>query len=154
MSRASMVISLGDRAKCRFWQDHWLGGCSLKIQFPNLFAIASRKHRSVQKELINSNLIRALSNISSAARLVYFVDLWTRLQAVLLLQRPDTITWRWTESGVYSTVSAYKCQFIGSCPPFQTSKIWRAHTEPKCRFFAWLVLHGKLLTADNLVIRG
>ena len=26
--------------------------------------------------------------------------------------------------------------------------------EPKCRFFAWLALHGKLLTADNLAIRG
>jgi hypothetical protein len=26
--------------------------------------------------------------------------------------------------------------------------VWKASTEPKCRFFAWLALHNKALTAD------
>ena len=42
----------------------------------------------------------------------------------------------------------------GSSAPFRTDKLWKASVDPKCRYFACLVLHGKVLTADNLAIRG
>jgi hypothetical protein len=45
-------------------------------------------------------------------------------------------------------------QFVGCFPKFNAMKIWSAHTEPKCKLFAWLVLDQKLLTADMLAIRG
>jgi hypothetical protein len=32
--------------------------------------------------------------------------------------------------------------------------IWKAKTEPKCRFFAWTLMHKKVLTANNLMKRG
>ena len=83
-----------------------------------------------------------------------FYTLWSALREVVLLPVPDSITWRWTTSGKYTVASAYKCQFQGTNAPFSTSKFWGAQAEPKCRFFAWLALHGKLLTADNLAIRG
>jgi hypothetical protein len=31
--------------------------------------------------------------------------------------------------------------------------IWKAKAEPKCRFFAWTLLHKKILTANNLMKR-
>jgi hypothetical protein len=34
--------------------------------------------------------------------------------------------------------------------PFPAAEIWKAHTEPKCKFFAWLILHNKAPTANNL----
>ena len=83
-----------------------------------------------------------------------FVKLWTMLQGVQLREEPDAIRWRWTESGSYTAASAYHCQFFGSCAPFRSAKFWKGHAEAKCRFFAWLALHGKMLTADNLAIRG
>jgi hypothetical protein len=33
---------------------------------------------------------------------------------------------------------------------FPAREIWKAKAEPKCRFFAWLVMHDKALTADNM----
>lgn len=33
-------------------------------------------------------------------------------------------------------------------------QIWRAKAEPKCRFFAWTLLHKKILTANNLIKRN
>ena len=51
-------------------------------------------------------------------------------------------------------VSAYQSQFVGTRPPFRATKIWRVQAEPKCRFFAWLALHWKILRTDNLAIRG
>jgi hypothetical protein len=53
--RASTDISIGDGAKCLFWHDRWLPGGALKFQLPDLFAIATRKSRTVQKELQDRN---------------------------------------------------------------------------------------------------
>jgi hypothetical protein len=33
---------------------------------------------------------------------------------------------------------------------FPTTQVWQARTQPKCKFFAWLVLHNRALTADNM----
>jgi hypothetical protein len=86
--------------------------------------------------------------------LVQFTRLWSILQDVTLLPRPDSIRWRWTESGIYSAASAYRRQFVGPVAPFRSAKSWKGHAEQNCRFFAWMALHGKILTADNLAIRG
>ena len=104
----------------------------------------------MQKELQQQNWIRSLAGITTSVQLEQFTRLWAIMQDVVLLPRPDAIRWRWTESGVYSTASAYRCQFMGSCAPFRTAKFWKGHAEAKCRFFAWTALHGKILTADNL----
>lgn len=152
--RASTKISLGDGDKCLFWHDSWLPDGPLKLRFPNLFSIATRKNMTVKKEFQNANWIQALQNIATAPDLSSFVELWELLRDVHLLPRPDTIVWKWTASGAYSAASAYRCQFLGSHAPFDTKKIWRAHAEPKCRFFAWLVAHKKIRTADVLALRG
>lgn len=41
-------------------------------------------------------------------------------------------------------------QFAGSTLSALSTILWRAETEPKCRFLAWLVINGKAPTADNL----
>jgi hypothetical protein len=33
---------------------------------------------------------------------------------------------------------------------FPATDQWRALSEPKCKFFAWLALHNKILTTDNM----
>ena len=50
--------------------------------------------------------------VSTTAHLVQFARLWTLMQDVHLLMSSDTIRWRWTESGVYTGASAYRCQFV------------------------------------------
>lgn len=68
-----------------------------------------------------------------------------------LTEQEDAISWKWTTTREYTAASAYEAQFLGSYPRFRASAIWQAHTEPKCRFFAWLALLGKASTADNLL---
>jgi len=62
--------------------------------------------------------------------------------------------WRWTADGNYSTRSAYNIQFQGSRCKFQADLIWKARAENKCKIHAWLLMHDKILTADNLQKRG
>jgi hypothetical protein len=47
--------------------------------------------------------------------------------------------------------SAFDCQFRGSIVNFPAISIWQAAAEPKCNFFAWLVMHNRVLTAGNLM---
>ncbi|PNT66612.1 hypothetical protein BRADI_3g14784v3, partial [Brachypodium distachyon] len=139
--RAWTRIHLGDGAKTQFWHDAWLPDGSIpRLRWPGLFAIATRKHRSVQKELSSANWIRSLLRISTPAKLDDFVQLWDCLQTIHLSSESDRISWKWTPSGIYSAASAYRAQFHDSFPTFSVAKIWKAQTEPKCRFFAWTLL--------------
>ena len=71
-----------------------------------------------------------------------------------LTQQPDEIVWRWTADGVYTAKSAYNIQFQGIFTTFDGRTLWKAHAEGKHKFFTWLLLHSKLLTADKLMIRN
>jgi hypothetical protein len=44
--------------------------------------------------------------------------------------------------------------FRASISTFPATPVREALIEPKCKFFAWLVLHGKILTADNTLKRN
>jgi hypothetical protein len=76
------------------------------------------------------------------------------LSSVNLFNEHDKIVWRWTPNGKYSVSSAYECQFRGVISLFLAMDIWRARAEPKCKFFVWLALHNRILTADNMVKRN
>ena len=84
-----------------------------------------------------------------------FISLWITIQQVHLMSgTPDTIIWRWTASGAYSTRSAYRIQFSGFYRAFRGDLIWKAHTKNKCKVFAWIMAREKALTADNLQKKG
>jgi hypothetical protein len=50
-----------------------------------------------------------------------------------------------------SVSSAYKCQFNGSIVSFPAPEIWNSDTEHKSKFFVLLVMHNKVVTADNMI---
>jgi len=66
----------------------------------------------------------------------------------------DQIRWGWTTDGMYSTSSAYNIQFASTFSKLNFSPIWKAKAEPKGKFFAWTLLHKRILTADTLQKRG
>jgi hypothetical protein len=109
--------------------------------------------------LIHLNLYFCLfydpNSITTATHIEKFVSLWIRIQEVHLVQGvKDSITWKWTPDGNYSTRSAYRIQFRGSFAKFPRDHIWKAHAENKCKVFTRILIHEKLLTADNLQKRG
>ena len=84
-----------------------------------------------------------------------FATLWEMIDGVTLhLDRKDTISWRFTYSGQYTAPTAYMAQFAGLVLSNTAAITWKTWAPPKCKFFAWLVLHGRILTADMLAIRG
>jgi len=119
---------------------------------PNLFQMVARKGRSVRQELQNNNWMRTFRNqISTAQHMEEFISMWIRIQSVQLQEgTTDSITWRWTADGSYTTRSAYRIQFKGAYSIFSPKLIWKADTENKCKVFMWIFIHEKILTTDNL----
>lgn len=68
--------------------------------------------------------------------------------------REDSIRWRWTRDGEYTSRSAYYIQFQGTFSKLRILPIRKAKAKPKCRFFAWTLLHKKFLTTNNLIKRN
>ena len=83
-----------------------------------------------------------------------FVMLWDLVHGVQLSDGEDKITWKLTADGQYTTKSAYEFQFKGSFSSFRPKWIWSVHAEPKHRFFTWLLVQEKILTADKLQARN
>jgi hypothetical protein len=153
---ASTIVTVGNGTKAQFWHHSWLEGEAPRNLAPQLFELVRRKNRSVQQELQNDGCIRSLrGKITTATHQEEFISLWIRIQNIQLQPGvQDSITWKWTPDGIYSTRSAYRIQFQGCYRRFQPDLIWKAHTENKCKFFAWILVQNKILTADNLQLRN
>ena len=84
-----------------------------------------------------------------------FVQLWKIVQQVnLRLHTQDEIAWKFSESGQFSTSSAYLAQFLGSISTNLNEIIWSAWAPPKCKFFSWLAVQDRIWTAGRLHARG
>lgn len=152
--RASTQISLGNGKKCKFWSDNWLQGYAPKDIAPTLFRLAKRKTNCVAFELHNNHWITSLRTITSINEINELVHLGSKLHEIRLHPNSlDSITWKWTNHGEYSAKSAYEMQFVGSVANTNFMPLWRAEAEPKHRFFGWLILHQRILTAENLLLR-
>jgi hypothetical protein len=84
----------------------------------------------------------------------HFVNLWNLLNQINLTEQPDSITWRLSSTGQYSTRSAYAVQFHGSFADHNWESIWESRAENKCKFFYWLALQNRLWTADRIIKHG
>jgi hypothetical protein len=66
----------------------------------------------------------------------------------------DQPLWRLTEDRQFSASSAYKMFFMASVNFACAKPIWKSKAPPRCKFFMWLVVHRRCLTADNLQRRN
>jgi hypothetical protein len=139
---ASTTVTIGDGKTAKFWHNSWLDGMAPRNIALHLFDLISRKNNSVSRELSREHWIKTLrSRITSTVQIEEFVSLWTRLcDFQLQPDSPDTIVWNRSLDGIFSVKLAYRAQFIGSYSHLNANFVWKAHAEPKCNFFAWILL--------------
>jgi hypothetical protein len=66
----------------------------------------------------------------------------------------DQAVWRPTEDDVFSVRSAYQLHFIAMTKFACAKPISKSKAPMKCKFFMWLAVHHRCLTANNLARRG
>ena len=99
----------------------------------------SRKEKkiTVRQAVTDNKWIDHIYPPISQEELRQFVRLWEAVRDTTLDDTiDDSITWRWTADGEYTTRSAYQIQFIGVFSKIKLTPIWKAKAEHKCRFFA------------------
>lgn len=111
---ACTTITIGNGHKTNFWHTGWLHGRRPKDIAPTLYAISSRKNKTVAEALHNHSWIRDLNfrNGVSAQHFRECANLWAQTRHVNLNDGDeDTIIWKLTKDGRYTASSAYKAQF-------------------------------------------
>jgi len=84
-----------------------------------------------------------------------YLQVWDPLEGVILQQGvPDQFRWKLSQSGSYSSKTAYAACFVGSIrfPPWR--RIWKSWAPLRCKFFLWLAIKQRIWTADRLAKRG
>ena len=84
-----------------------------------------------------------------------YLLLWDQLDGVHLNQDTlDQHRWKLTQSGIYTSKSAYEALFVGSIKFIPWKRIWKSWAPLRCKFFVWLAIKQRLWTADRLARRG
>ncbi|BAS70401.1 Os01g0149300 [Oryza sativa Japonica Group] len=98
--------------------------------------------------------IRRLQGALSNEALGEFFQLWDEVRDVSLQQMADTIKWKLTADGNFSVASAYDLFFIATEDCSYGDTLWHSRVSSRVRFFMWIALKGRCLTADNLAKRN
>ncbi|CAN6334617.1 unnamed protein product, partial [Urochloa humidicola] len=151
--RASTRVTVGNGARARFWESSWLDGQAPRDIAPHLYKLAWCKNNSVQEDLQEERWTRGLWRMSTSEEIAEYAILWWKLWGFQLNDQEDSISWKWTADGQYSAKSAYNIQFEGTFSSSRWQDIWKSKAEGKHRFFVWLFLQSKILTADRLMAR-
>jgi hypothetical protein len=80
-----------------------------------------------------------------------YLQLWDLVASIQLQSGvPDKMVCKHTVDGEFSTSSAYGLFFAANIRFPCANAIWKSKAAPRCKFFMWLAVHRRCLTADNL----
>lgn len=120
---------------------------------PKIYDLSKKKNYSVQKALHNNYWISPWTLITTSRSTI--ATLWEKLTP----HPPQLRHGRFYLLGIHERwpihwASAYNTPFLGFAwhrhAPARVEELGR----PKCKFFAWLVINNRILTADRLQRRG
>lgn len=154
--RAAYYILLRDGTMAKFWTDNWLpNGSSIASLAPALFSFVKDSGKSVAASLVNRAWIRDISGGVSVQAMAQYLRVWDITETLVLeVGRRDTAHWKLTSDGQFSVSSAYHLFFMATIRFACAKPIWKSKAPPRCKFFMWLAVHRRCLTADNLERRG
>jgi hypothetical protein len=155
--RASISIALGDGALTLFWEDPWIHGQPVDAFAPDLLRLvrpAARSSRTVRQGLLGATWVQDIVGELSINAVMQFLRLWHELQSVQLGAGSDTVSWKWTPNGKFSSRTAYRVFFFGRTALPGATQVWNAFAPLKFKFHTWLALQNRCWTADRLARRG
>ncbi|KAK3213079.1 hypothetical protein Dsin_017785 [Dipteronia sinensis] len=141
-----ILVGCGDRI--RFWEDVWLDDCSLKVAYPRIFALASKKSGTIrdfgswQKDVWRWNVPLRRSIFD------WEVNMWKvfcmALDCVTIIRIiPDVVVWTHRPNGEFSVKSFQRC-IEDSLGDGQVDVVfsWGGITPHKVEVFIWQLIKG------------
>jgi len=158
MFEVAVRTVVGDGNTTKFWTDRWIDGKCIADLAPALFAAVQKraiKCRTVAQGLHNRSWVMDVRGALSVQVLTEYLLVWDLVDdTVLQHDVPDKHLWKLTQSGVYSSKSAYSAFFLGSVGLSGWKRIWKGWAPLKCKVFLWLAKNNRCWTSDRLAKRG
>ncbi|XP_058721842.1 uncharacterized protein LOC131593378 [Vicia villosa] len=158
-----------------FWHNRWLGDQPLRLVFPDLYALSSKKHCTVADilewmdgihrwrwealfsadSIFDSSITAAAAASQNWAR---FVDMLCGFLPCDLSR--DTFSWSFNGDNVFSVSSL--AHAVDNAKPLawdpkvidSLKVLWDLKLPPKIKIFAWKVFIDRIPTRDQLLNRG
>jgi mannosylglycoprotein endo-beta-mannosidase len=153
---AASFVRLGNGNRAMFWTDKWRSDKrSVCEAFPQLASFVKNSGITVAQALLNNRWVRDIKGGISMAAMGQYLLLWEELlQLRLDAGTEDVLVWCHSTDGTFSTNSAYQLFFAANTIFPCANAIWKSKAPARCKFFMWLAVHQRCLTADNLQSRG
>ncbi|XP_016200469.1 uncharacterized protein LOC107641493 [Arachis ipaensis] len=153
-------MELGNGRTIRFWEDSWLPNGALKDKFPRLFSVSTLTGAVIGDCGFWDGLDWIWSFQWRRELFQWELDLVRQLHETLQSAKPtnereDTVTWKFDNTGVYSTSSFTQMIQAKALPAEITSysftrAIWKGFVPPRIELLSWFVLVGRMNTKDRL----
>lgn len=158
MFAVSVATTLGDGRTTLFWTDKWVHGQAIADLAPALMQFVRRRgwrHRTVCEAMHEGawerDIIGGLS-VLATWQMLQLCDIIG--QTALDPSQPDKHTWLPSQSGEFSSKSAYERLFVGGIEFEPHKRLWRSWAPLKAKLFLWLAYWNRCWTADRLQRRG
>ena len=145
----------------RFWQDGWCGDQPLQLAFPGLYGIAIDRQASVESSLTR---LGAGERKSWDVQFIWDLNDWELVTGddflrILGSNIPSTdigdqMRWKLEPNGDFDIHSFFNKLRGSSSIVFPWKSIWKVKAPWRVFFFVWIVAWNKILTSDNLKLRG
>jgi hypothetical protein len=156
---------LGNGGQTSFWSDIWIGEALLKERFPRLFSISSQKE-AVVMDVRNQSVTEGSWRFLWRRRLFAWEEelleeLKETISQTVLTEDRDKWCWRPDSDAEFWVNSVY--QLVLDLANLEVlsahwhavifNSIWKSPTPSKACGFVWQLLHDRVPTRSNLVIR-
>jgi hypothetical protein len=126
----AVITEVGNGANTLFWKDRWLHGQSIQDLAPMVYALVPNRRtsrRTVLEALNGDKWTEDLQGDIGPTALFEFFGLWDILNEVELNKEIlDKHIWRLSDSGNYTTKSAYDTLFHGAILFELYERIWKS----------------------------
>jgi hypothetical protein len=146
-------FTIGNGKRALLWEASWINGSIPKDIAPLIFDLSKTKRCAVAKTLEEDLWISQINyqNGLSIDHLIQFTKLWEMVQEVHLDPNTmDSILWKFTNDGSYSSKTTYNMQFFGHTKSSMPSLVWKPWASPKCKTFSWLIIQNRVWMEDRL----
>jgi ribonuclease HI len=147
--KANCTWLLGDGKDINFWNDSWCG-IPLSDQLSIPVHISQSLTSTVSDFLVEGNWVIPAQLIQAYPTLLSIISQAT----IPLVSCADQLLWKLTDDGDLSLKDAYLFKSQQVQDVSWAKCIWCPDIPPSKALFVWRIMHGKVPTDDNLMVRG
>jgi hypothetical protein len=138
-----------------FWEDVWLGGTPLKIQFPDLYKFSDDPRALVADCGSTDGWEVGFRRTLTVNEMEQRDALFAILQGVTLDSTGrDEVSWAFEKSKNFTTKSLYRFITHRGVRLDNSKNIWKTKLPLKIKVFLWKVANNRLQTATELTKRA